>query len=458
MKKTRRGLPPGPPLPRAVQLMGWLPRPLPFLERCRARYGDVFTMHVSRVDRWVVICHPDDVKRIYQTSPDDILAGEITAEMLGPIVGPNSTLVLDGDIHMRHRKLMLPPFHGERLNGYSDMTVEATRNAIEQWPVGKPFSLWPHMRLITLEIISRAVFGDAEPERRKHVQGLLGSWLDRLGEPRMMAVLVFRGAKALERHRRVRAVVEPVNQAVIEEVSRRRDAPDLDQRDDILSMLMQAHYEDGSQPTDEDLHDEVKTLLVAGHETTAAALAWTFEHLMRDEQALARVREEALAGEDDAYLDAVIKETLRLHPVIPSSVRRLVAPMELGGHTLPAGTSLFVSLHLIHQRDEIYPEPQKFRPERFLEQAPGTYTWVPFGGGRRRCIGGAFSPFEMKKVIKTVLAETELRPASRKPEHTIRHSITLVPSKGASVVMSERRRRPAAADTPGAGVPVETSA
>jgi cytochrome P450 family 135 len=439
-------------------MIGWLPRPLPFLERCRARYGDTFTIHVSRIDRWVAVCDPEDVKRVYTADSDAVLAGEITAEMLGPIVGPNSTFVLDGPDHMRQRKLLLPPFHGERMKRYGELMVEATRKGIEQWPLDKPFPLWPPMRAITLEIITQAVFGNTEPERQKHIQQLLGDWLDRAGEPRMMALLVFRGAAALERSPRLRSAVGPVNEAVVEEVRRRRAAPDLDQHEDILSMLMQARHEDGSQLGEAELSDEVKTLLVAGHETTATALSWAFELLLRHKDVLERVREEAIAGEGDAYLDAVIKEVLRLHPVLPFAVRRLAKPMVIGGYTLPAGTSLFTCTHLIHHREDIYPEPEKFRPERFLEQAPGTYTWLTFGGGRRRCVGAPFAMFEMKKVITTVLTETELRAADPKPEHSVRRSIALGPHKGAAVVMSGPRRRPASPASPDGRTPVTTPA
>jgi cytochrome P450 len=437
----RMGLPPGPRSPGFVHTLNWVRRPLPFLDRCRARYGDVFTIKIIASGNWVLLCDQQDIKRLFTGDTDVLRAGEGN-RVLRPVIGFNSTFLKDGAEHLRQRKLLLPPFHGERMQRYGEIMVEATRRDLAQWPVGEPFALWPRMRNITLEVIMRAVFGVTDPERFARMHAVLQRMLDWTGNARTLARLVYRPVEESERNRRFRAVMDPVNEAVFEEIRLRRAEPDLSEREDILSMLLQARYEDGSAIGDEALRDELKTLLVAGHDTTATALSWAFECLLRNEDKLTRLREELQDGSEE-YLDAVVKEALRLHPVIPVALRRLAGPMEFGGYTIPPGTMVLPCIHLVQHDESIYPEPHSFRPERFLAQPAGTYTWIPFGGGVRRCVGAPFSQFEIKKVIETIVTEVDLRAAGSRPEKVARRSITLTPKHGTRAVMTGRRRNAA---------------
>ncbi|HEY1687714.1 MAG TPA: cytochrome P450 [Solirubrobacteraceae bacterium] len=444
MSETEIGLPPGPRLPVPLQTLAWVTRPLPFLLRCRERYGDTFTLRIRNEATWVFLSDPEDVKQVFTGDPNQLRAGEANA-ILGPVVGQSSVLLLDEPQHMQHRKLMLPPFHGERMQGYGELMADVTRREVESWPLGEPLQLWPRMQAITLEVIMRAVFGITEVERLAHVRSLLEGAIEWLTDRRRLAMMAVLGPQRLQANRRFKASLEPVDMALLQEIAQRRREPDLHERQDILSMLILARHEDGSQMSDLELRDELMTLLLAGHETTATSLAWAFERLMRHPDKLARLRAETLAGEEDVYLDAVVKETLRLRPVLPIVVRRLASPMEIAGRVIPAGTALTPCIYLMHRRPDIYPQPHSFIPERFLEQPAGTYTWIPFGGGVRRCLGASFAQFEMKQVLKTVLAEVELEAIDSRPERVVRRSITLTPGQRATARVNGRvsqRERP----------------
>jgi cytochrome P450 len=425
-----------------LQTLGWLLRPGPFMERCRERYGDTFTITIRNEGTWVFLSHPDDVRQVFTGDPRLLRAGEANA-VLRPVVGSRSVLLLDEPDHMTQRKLMLPPFHGERMQRYGELMAEVTQAEIARWPVGEPFALWPRMQAITLEVIMRAVFGITDAQRFAQMRELLRHMLDWTTQPRQLAYLALRGPSRVESNRDFRGVLDPVDETLLEEIRRRRVAADLGERQDILSMLMQARHDDGSPMSDRELRDELITLLVAGHETTATSLAWAFERLLRHPDKLARLRDEVTGpGEEDVYLEAVVKETLRLRPVLPIVVRRLAEPMEFGGHLIPAGASVTPCIYLMHRREDIYPEARSFRPERFLEQPAGTYTWIPFGGGVRRCLGASFAQFEMKKVLETVISHADLRPAEPGPERVVRRAITLTPARQASVIMRRRSLMP----------------
>ena len=441
------GLPPGPRLPRALQTARWLLREPAFMESCRDRYGDVFTLELmgravhgpgaaQRDATWVFLADPEHVKQLLSADPSAVLTGETNVFLQGA-VGPRSILVLDEPEHMTQRKLMLPAFHGRRVHAYRDLIAEVTRAELARWPEGRPFSLWPRMQAITLEVIVRAVFGISEPGRLAHMRDALRTMLNRMTDPRWLAAhMLFVSVAGTERvgtARSVRRLLGPVDEALFSEIRRRRLARDLDERDDVLSMLMLARSEDGSSMSDEDLRDELMTLLIAGHESTATALAWAFERLLRHPDKLARLRDEALTGHDE-YADAVVKETLRLRPVITLVLRKLAAPMEIGGHPIPAGTWVAPSIYLVHRRADVYPEPERFLPERFLDRPPGTYTWMPFGGGVRRCVGASFAQLEMKTVLQTVLAHAHLEPSPAESERLRRRFVTLTPARGARVV------------------------
>jgi cytochrome P450 len=289
------------------------------------------------------------------------------------------------------------------------------------------------MQAITLEVIMRTVFGVSETARLERLGGALRDVLEWASDLRRLMMLAALGPKRLERLGAFRRVRDRADQLLFEEIRQRRDAPDLAEREDVLSMLLQARYEDGQPMSDKELRDELMTLLVAGHETTATALAWAIERLVRHPDKLDR-----LASGDEDYLDAVVKETLRLRPVLPIVARRLTEPMEIGGRELPAGVSVTPCIYLMHRREDVYPEPRRFRPERFLEQPAGTYTWIPFGGGVRRCLGASFAMFEMKVVLETIAARLRLAPANPRPERISRRIITLTPARGAEVIAAAR--------------------
>jgi cytochrome P450 family 135 len=422
-------LPPGPRMPRALQTVGWVLRTGPFLERCRERYGDSFTLRVAQELTWVMVSDPDVVQEVFKGDPRLLHAGEAN-EVLLPLVGRHSVLQLDEAPHMRERKLMLPAFHGERMARYGDLMRDAAERELERWPQGEPIQLRPRMQAVTLEVIIRAVFGFREQERIELAHERLTHVLDITTDWRSMLALAILGPRRVYEWRYFQRELDPVNELILEEIRRRREAQDLEQRDDVLSLLVRARHEDGRPMSDQELRDELMTLLAAGHETTATALAWALERLVRHPDKLER-----LAEGDDDYMDAVIKETLRLRPVLPIVVRKLQEEMEIGGMRLPAGVSVAPCIYLVHRRPDVYPEPYRFRPERFLEQPAGTYTWIPFGGGVRRCLGASFAMFEMKAVLQAIVGRLSLRPARPEPERIRRRAITLVPDHGAEVLV-----------------------
>jgi cytochrome P450 family 135 len=435
----RSELPPGPRMPATLQALAWARRPLPFLERCRWRYGDVFTLRVRNAGTWVVLAHPDDVKRVF-TADHAALGVGVANSILGPLLGPRSVMLLEEPEHMRRRRLMLPAFHGERMQSYSEMMAEVTRRELRGWPVGEPFRLWPRMQEITLEAIMRVVFGPVHSERLRRLRVSLRTLTDWMNDPRRLTLLAAAGPRWLAGNRDYRAVMEPVERDVLAEVRARQAEPATEGRPEIASMLAHARYEDGAPMTEQDLRDELVTLLTDG--PTSSLICWAFERLLRHPDKLARLRSEILAGEE-GYLEAVVRETMRLCPGAPLVVRRLLEPLRLGGHTIPAGTTVAPSVHLLHRREDIYPHPLRFLPERFLAAQPGTYTWIPFGGGVRRCLAASYAQLLMKSVIRTVLSEVELRPVERRSERPRKSAITFVPHRHGLVVAAPGRMSPA---------------
>ena len=410
-------------------------RPKPFLRRAHRTYGDVFTMRFYG-DDFVVLAHPDAVKEVFTGDPELLRAGEGNKILL-PVLGNNSVLLLDGARHLRQRKLMLPPFHGERMQRYREIIVAATEREVATWRSGEEIALAPRMQEITLEVITRAVFGVTDSAGVERLRTVLLAMLDYVQQPRNLILFIVAMGKPdlLDRIPSFGKAMGPVDETLFAEIRARREVTDLEQREDILSMLLQARDEDGEGLSDEELRDELMTLLVAGHETTASALGWAFERLMRHPDAMANAVDDARGGNGE-YLDAVGKETLRLRPILPMVARKLQEDMTFGGVEVPAGVTIAPCIYLVHHREDIYPEPDAFRPERFVGVKPGTYTWLPFGGGIRRCIGASFALFEMQVVLETVLRSVELRPVVSAPEHTLRRTITLVPEHGARAVVS----------------------
>jgi cytochrome P450 len=452
-------LPPGPRLPRTLQTVAWWNRTVPFLERCRARYGKRFTMRLLQAPPFVHHSEPEHLREIFTAPPEVLHPGE-GARLLEPVVGANSVILLDERAHLSQRKLMLPAFHGEKMKRLSGLMEEVSEREVAGWPKGEPIALHPRLQALTLEIILRAVFGLDDGERLDAMRARLTGILQFGARPSSTLPMLQRG-------RRWREFVrgrEEADAMIYETIDERRSneemragaggsAPGLanDDRDDVLAMLLEARHEDGSPMSPLELRDELMTLLVAGHETTASELAWAFERLARTPDVLARLTDEIDAGDDDAYVTATVHETLRRRPVLPNAAPRLVMePVEIGGWRYEPGVCLLADAYLVHHDPDIYADPYAFRPERFLEEQPGTYTWIPFGGGRRRCLGASFAMLEMKVVLRAVFARAEPAPAPRATEGARRRSITLSPRRGATTVLRARTREPAYASSVGA--------
>ena len=433
-------LPPGPPYPSLIQGIGLWTRPLAYLERCRARYGKRFTVRLPLNPPFVIITTPDEVKQVYTAPPDVLHPGE-GAAVLEPLVGRNSVILLDEDAHIEQRKLMLPSFHGERMERLADLVSEVADHEIDTWSRAPEVELHPRLRALTLEIILRAVFGLDPGPRLDALRDRLSALLAYGDQPitllpkpseRMLRLFDRRGPMAGFLTTR-----ERVDRLLFEQIDERRR--DSEERDDILSMLLDARHEDGSEMSRQELRDELMTLLVAGHETTASTLAWAFERLTREPAVTERLVAEIEAGDGDAYLTATIQETLRRRPVLPNTAPRLVKqPVEVGGRRYPEGVCLVANAYLLHHDSDLYDDPYAFRPERFLDEPPGTYTWIPFGGGRRRCLGSSFAMLEMKIVLPAVLRAYELRPVGAGHEPPRRHNITVRPGRGSRVSLARR--------------------
>jgi cytochrome P450 family 135 len=426
-------LPPGPRLPMAVQTAIWFRSAQRMLRTCHARYGDTFKLQIAYEGTWIFLSDPADVKKVFTGDPHVLHAGEANRILL-PVVGPHSLLLLDEDAHMEHRKLLLPPFHGQRMKRYGELMSDIAAQEIERWPIGTPYRLRPRMQAVTLEIILRAVFGVNEGERLEQLRFQLRRLLDMVTSPRNAIFVIALGPQRIREFGPFKRDIARVDSLIHAEIAERRHAADLDEREDILSLMLQARHEDGSPMTDAELRDELVTLLVAGHETTATALAWAVERLVRHPDKLERLTSE-VAEDRDEYLTAVIQETLRLRPVISLVNRTLKEPMEFGGYQLPAGVKVAPCIYLVHRRPDVYPDPDRFVPERFLDQAPGTYTWIPFGGGVRRCLGGAFAQFEMQAVLRELVRRRTLTPARPADERVYRRAITETPRHDAEVLV-----------------------
>jgi cytochrome P450 len=408
--------------------------PLGFLARHQRRYGDVFTVRFPFFGHIVYVARPDLVKAVFTGSPSVFHAGEANATVLEPALGPNSVLTLDGEPHMRQRKLLLPPFHGERIERYGELIVEMTRREMESWPVGEPFALRPHTQRITLAVIMRAVFGVHDEARLQRFERLIDDFARRVGVITSFPFMR-RDLGRLSPWNRFLRSREALDEFIYEEIRMRRAEPGHEERDDVLSLLLGARDEEGEAMSDVELRDELVTVLGAGHETTATGLAWAVERLVRNPAVLGKLRDSIAAGSDD-YLGATVKETLRARPVIVDVARKLKAPARVGDWDLPAGQFVLPAIAALHYREDLFPAPEEFRPERFLDGKADNYAWIPFGGGVRRCIGAAFAEYEMRLILREFVERAELRAADEKPERVKVRNITLTPAKGARVIQA----------------------
>jgi cytochrome P450 len=430
-------LPPGPRTPPALNIAIFAARPLQTLLGWQRRYGNVFTVKFIVFGTGVYVADPDAIKELLTGDQSDLLAGEANSFMT-PVLGSHSVLVLDGPEHMRHRKLLLPPFQGSRVNGFREVVREVAEREVGAWRPGERIVLRERMRALTFEVICRAVFGVTEPLRVERLRRAFGAVLD--SSPLYFVNSWLR--RDLGRFSPGRLFVERLRAAdelVLGEIARRRAEEDLAERPDVLSLLLRARDEDGRGMSDGEVRDELFTMLAAGHETTATELAFAFELLLRNPPVLERLRDELDADAGDAYLDAVVKETLRLRPVIDAAERTLTRPRVVAGWELPAGIRVYPGIVLTHMREDLYPRAREFRPERWLEGDAESYAWLPFGGGIRRCLGAALAQAEIAEVLRVAVRAVELRPARERPDPVVLRGITLAPRFGVRVDVGRAR-------------------
>jgi len=432
---VRATLPPGPPLPSAVQLLvmaKWWPQ---FVAACRRRYGDVFTLRNTMMGKMVYLADPAAIKTVFAGDPRIFHAGEANS-MLGGLLGDTSVLVIDGDVHRDRRRLMMGPFHRDAVARQEAVMAEIAADNIATWPVGTPFPVAPRTSQITLEVILRTVIGASDPARLAALRDIMPRLLN-VGPFYSLAI----AKPALLRRRpwrRLARLMEESDRLLYAEIAERRADPNLAERTDALAMLVQAHADDGKGMTDKELRDQLITLLVAGHDTTATGLAWALERLTRHPGILAKAVAAADA-DDEEYLDAICRETLRIRPVVPDVGRILKEPVEVAGYQLPAGVMVVPSITTVHMREDLYPDPERFDPDRMLGATLSPTTWLPFGGGNRRCLGAGFAQVEMRIVLREILRRVELATTSEPGEKNRLKHVILTPNRGARITVKARR-------------------
>ena len=426
-------LPPGPRAPAAVNTARLLRRPLETLLEWNRRYGDAFTVRWMVFGTGVYVADPEEIKGMFTGDQSGLLAGEANSP-LSPVLGQNSVLVLDGPEHLRQRKLLLPPFQGSAVNAFREVIGDVAAAEIGRWNLGDEFPIRERMRALTFEVICRAVFGVTEPERVERLRAALLAVID-MGAiffaPNFIRVNLGRFSPWGRFQRRLATA----DALIYEEIGRRRRAADLEERTDVLSLLLRARDEDDNVMTDVEVRDELFTMLAAGHETTATGLAFAFDLIPRHPDVLARLRDDP---DDEDYLDAVVTETLRIRPVLDAAERTLAVPRTVCGYDLPAGIRVYPAIACVHHREDLFPEPERFQPERFLERKATSYTWLPFGGGIRRCIGAALAQAEMAEVIRAVVVAVDLEPLRAELDPVVIRGITMVPKHGTPVRVARR--------------------
>jgi cytochrome P450 len=443
-------LPAGPGWPGALQALATAQLPL-FMQYCSRRYGDRFTVRMGRFGTYVYLSDPADIRAVFHGDDAVFHAGEANAPFLGRVLGPSSVLCTDDDVHLRQRRHMSGPFHGPSVAALAPVMAEVAAEDVAGWPIGVEFAVLPHMRRVTLEVILRAVIGvdGADHLRLAELRQTLSSLVDL--NLLMMAPFAFPGLARFWPWTRYAAVQARADELIYAEIDRCQRAPDLEQRRDVLALLVR-----GGGMTTAELRDQLVTLLLAGHETTATGLAWTLERLVRHPAALARAEGAARDGADGGYLDAVITESLRVRPVVPDITRRLMRDVIIGEGDrelrLPAGVFVDPAIYLVMRSEASYPDPLAFRPERVLGARPDPSVWLPFGGGSRRCLGASFAHTEMRVILATVLRSIELVTTTARDERTRVRHVTLAPHRGARVTAARRHRPTAPASRPEASV------
>ncbi|HET6874519.1 MAG TPA: cytochrome P450 [Acidimicrobiales bacterium] len=423
-------LPPGPRGP----LNGLILFGPPFLRWCHRRYGDRFTVRLGRFGDYVYLVDPDDIRSVFHADDTLLHAGEANAPFLGRVLGPNSVLVTDEDVHRRQRRRMTGPFHGGSVARLVPRMAAIAAADVDTWPVGRPFAVHEHMRHVTLEVILQTVIGVTDESRLDQLRAALLDLTDI--KMWMMAQFVFPGLSRFRPWRYLWDRKARADQLLIDEFERARQDPSLQERPDVLAMLVRHREEDETAMTDDELRDQIVTLLLAGHETTATWLSWALERLTRHPAVLAQATAAARAG-DDAYLDAVVTETLRARPVVPDVSRRLMGDFELGQYRLPAGTFVDPAIVLVHGSERLHDRAGQFDPSRYVGARPDPAVWLPFGGGNRRCLGAAFAATEMRVVLAEILRRVDLEPTSAAPERARMRHVTLTPHRGGRVKVAQ---------------------
>lgn len=424
-------LPPGPRTPATVNTAVFVRKPLDTLLEWHRRYGDLFTVKYLIFGIGVYVADPAAVKELFTGDQSDLRAGEAN-EPLSPLVGNHSVLTLDGPEHMRQRKLLLPPFQGSAVRAFREIIRDVAEREVAGWKPGSELVMRDRMRALTFEVICRAVFGVTEPERVERLRQALLPIMDTGVGVIFLPLSLRREMGGFGPWGKLQKRLRHADAHLYAEIERRRGATDLEERTDVLSLLLRARDEEDRPMSDLELRDELMTMLAAGHETTATGLAFAFDLLLHNPDKLARLRDELASG-DDAYLNAVVTESLRLRPVIDASERTLTKPRTLGGYDLPPGIRVYPGIALIHRREDLYPQADVFRPERFLDEGAESYSWLPFGGGIRRCIGAALAQAEMAEVIRCVIERVELQPMRIELEPIVLRGITLAPRHGTPV-------------------------
>jgi len=433
--------PPAIQLPRFLQVLRFNQRQIELVFKARRELGEVFRMRGMVAGRPAITSHPDHVRSLFKAKPEQ--APSLTRESpLRPIVGPNSVLTALGERHMRQRKLLLPSFHGEAIQRYMQMISDAAEREISSWPVGTPVALAPRMQAITLDVIMGGIFGIEGKPARGTVEGRLRHATRSLVQAStwplaQVAELMNIGRDEPRGFTKIGLSV--LDRATYDVIEARRRAEDLDERGDILSMLLRARTEDGEALTDKELRDELLTLVLAGHETTANSLAWIWERLVRTPDAYDALRDAVRSDESaQEMIEATINEGMRSRPVIPMIGRRVTLPWRLGEYAVEANTPVAMSILLLHHREDIYPEPFAFKPERWIGRKPGTYEWIPFGGGIRRCLGASLAMAEQRVVLGAMVRRLDIEADDPEPEHAVHRNVTMIPARGARVVIRRR--------------------
>jgi cytochrome P450 len=411
-------------------------RPIEFMERCRKRYGPIFTIRLGPAKNVVMVGDPQLAKEVLAGDAAVLRAGE-TNGIFRPVVGSNSILLLDGDAHLSQRRIMLPGFGASHGAEFVDQVREIAETRIAGWKPGQRLKLHDEMEAISFASIMRVVFGEHSDDSHAELRRLIPDMMDRCDSPFTLMPWFRRELAGSSPYARLMKVIDTIDDVLFETISERRADPMTQFRDDTVSLLIRAVHEDDSPLTDREVRDEVLTMIMAGYETTTSGGAWALERLLRSPEQLERLVGEIEAGADDTYLDAVVKETLRVRPVVPVVARHVTEPVEVSGYLIPAGSTLMVSIYLVHNDPDSYPEPDEFRPERFLAGTPDGAAWIPFGGGVRRCMGARFAELEMKVVLTQVLASARLRPQGRSAEGVKRKRFTFAPDAGAAAMVEE---------------------